>query len=449
MPTARSSLRRRILLALLGYLVVLTIAVIAHGFMVNEQAEQMVWQTLLDTELDHILERGRSDPDYRWVDTESISLYDGRTDAAIPARLRGLPAGVHDDVMLDGLERVVLVREVDGRPVILALDITSLEQRERDIWLKVLGSAAAMIVVIGLAIGWGVERLVRPIVTIAGRIAGLRPDQPGQRIDVPQAASAELAVIADALNDYLRRHDRFAERERAFIDTASHELRTPIAVIAGASEIALQQPGLPEAAGRQLGRIQRTSRDVEQLISLLLVLAKDPARLPRASERVALDRLLQEAVDSHRHLTRDKDLSLALAPPPPAEILAPLPIVQAAVGNLLRNAIENSDRGEIRIRLEAPATIVIEDPGHGMTPEEISAIYARMARGGAERTGDGIGLDLISRLCEHLGWRLELHSGRGRGTTTVLRFPESAVTGDGAGPGAVSAVQRSTPRPGI
>jgi signal transduction histidine kinase len=257
---------------------------------------------------------------------------------------------------------------------------------------------------------------------MAQQIGGLRPDLPAQRIDLRDSASAELHVIADALNDYLQRNAHFVERERAFIATASHELRTPLAVIAGSTEIALQQSGLPAPAQQQLGRIQRTTRDVEQLISLLLVLAKDPARLARSSEPVALDRLLPGIVDDHRYLTRDKALSITLAPMPPLEITAPLPIVQAAIGNLLRNAIEHSDGGEIRIRVEAPATVVIEDPGHGMSPEEISAIYARMARGGEGDRGGGIGLELISRLCEHLGWRLSIASNAGSGTTTTLTF---------------------------
>ena len=105
---------------------------------------------------------------------------------------------------------------------------------------------------------------------------------------------------------------------------------------------------------------------------------------------------------------------------PSCQIVAPEAIVQAAIGNLLRNAIENSDRGEIRIRLQADATVVIEDPGHGMSPEEISELYARVARGG--RDGGGIGLDLISRLCEHLGWRLVFSSAPGRGTRTTLHL---------------------------
>ena len=54
---ARTSLRRRILLGLLAYTALLTVAVFVHGVLVNEHAEALVWETLLDTELDHVLER--------------------------------------------------------------------------------------------------------------------------------------------------------------------------------------------------------------------------------------------------------------------------------------------------------------------------------------------------------------------------------------------------------
>lgn len=420
MAANKSSLRRRILLGLLGFTALLTVAVIAQGIIVNEYVERLVWQTLLESELDHFSERSRADPNYHWTDTASITLYDGRDPKRIPAELRDLPPGVHDDMLVDGIEHVALVRDIDGRRITLSLDISDLETREFDMALTIAGAAITTLLLLSLLIALGVNRLMRPLSTLAERIARLRPDQSGQRIDVPHAASAELVVIADSLNDYLQRNERFVERERAFIDSASHELRTPIAVIVGATELALDQPDLPAPVRHQLGRIRRTSQDVERLISLLLALAKDPARLASAGDRVALDQLLPEIVEDHRQLTRDKDLRLTLAPLPASAIVAPLPIVQAAIGNLLRNAIEHSDRGEIVIRLQAPATVTIDDPGHGMTPEEISAIYARIARGGGDRDGGGIGLDLISRLCEHLGWTLSFESDVGRGTRTTL-----------------------------
>ena len=155
--------------------------------------------------------------------------------------------------------------------------------------LTVVGSSITLILLLGLSVVWSVNRLVRPLSSMAQQIGHLRPDQAGQRVDIPASASTELVVIADALNGYLDRNEHFVERERAFIDSTSHELRTPIAVIAGAAELALAKPELSESARNQLARIHRTARDVEQLISLLLVLAKDPARLAGASDRFALD----------------------------------------------------------------------------------------------------------------------------------------------------------------
>lgn len=418
---ADSSLRKRLLSGLLVYLALLTAAVTFHGIHVNENAEQLVWKTLLESELDHVQEHLHAEPGVAWRNTEAMALYDTRASEPAPAELLALPPGTHDEVRVGTRERVVLVRPVPGGRQILSLDISEFEERELTLSLTVAGAALVAVVLLALLTAWGVNRLVRPLDQLAAQIAQLQPDRFGQRVALPASATKELATIGEAINRYIERNDRFMKRERAFIDAASHELRTPLAVITGAVDIALQPPDLPEATRAQLQRIRRTTGDMVQLVSLLLVLAKDPARLGRSSEALALDQLLLDIVDDHRHLTRDKDLVLSVGTLAPATIHAPLPIVQVAVGNLLRNAIENSDRGEIVIRLEDDATVVIEDPGHGMSPEEISAVYARLARGaGQDTAGVGIGLDLIARLCEHLGWNLQLRSDVGRGTRTTL-----------------------------
>lgn len=421
---ARPSLRRRLLLGLVAYVVMLSAAVTLHGVFVNERAEQVVWQTLLNAELDHLQEQSRVAPLTRWVDTRTMSLYDTRLDATLPAALRDLPPGVHDGVVLDGNEHVVLVRAADAGRLVLALDISELESQETDVALLMTGPALLLVLALVLLTSFGVRGLVRPLLEMARQIGSLRPDRPGQRVELPASATSELEVIAASLNDYLRRNDRFVEREREFVDMASHELRTPVAVIAGATELALHDSTLADPTRVQLQRIRRTTREVDSLISLLLVLAKDPSRLRQTSDRIDLAQLLPEIIADHQHLAAHKDLSIALHAETPCEVEAPLPIVQAAIGNLLRNAIEHSDTGCIHVRLQAPATVVIEDPGHGMSPEQISALYSRLARGG-ERAGGGIGLDLIARLCEHLGWSLVIRSEPPQGTTTTLRLAAS------------------------
>ncbi|MBD9434599.1 HAMP domain-containing histidine kinase [Pseudoxanthomonas sp. PXM03] len=414
----RRSLHAKIRRLLGGYAVLLAaiiILVFADDFL-----EDWVWKLLLQQEIVHYVQQKAADPGHEWRDTDAIQLYrvPGRQP---PPGLSMLPQGVHDDFWFGGRENVVLVQRVQGVDYFVVRDITGIETIEDALLLGSLGLAFIALVVIGVMVARGVRTALRPLSDLANDIGALSPDHAGQRVVVADGASSELHVITNALNDYLRRQDDFVERERTFIDTASHELRTPIAIMAGASELALEQPGLPAPARQQVQRIHRTARDVERLIALLLTLAKDPARLSRSNEVVMLHELLPDIIDDHRHLLAGKDLSIVVDELLPCTVSAPLHIVQAAIGNLLRNAIENSDRGEIHIRLDADATVTLQDPGHGMSPEDISRIYAQLARGGS-REGGGIGLDLLARLCEHLGWTLSIQSAPGRGTISRLRL---------------------------
>lgn len=417
---SRPLLKHRILRWLFIYAVLLSAAVLAGGYVIHERVEHLAWESLLRAELDYYGQRIQADPAYRWHDTDTLRLFGVPGAPQLPANLASLGAGLHDDMTLDGVNSVVLIEQIDGKPLAMALNLTEFEGVEGTISVAVAAGTIIVILILGLVVMWRLGLVIQPLAALARQVEALKPAQPNQEVGLDANASAELVVIADAFNDYLRRNQSFVEREHAFIASSSHELRTPMAVIAGASELVLEQADVPAAARNQVARIHRTARNVEQLISLLLTLAKDPARLADSSDRVALDQMLPGIVEDHRHLTRDKDLALILEPMPSCEIVAPEAIVQAAIGNLLRNAIENSDRGEIRIHLQADATVVIEDPGHGMSPEEISELYARVARGG--RDGGGIGLDLISRLCEHLGWRLAFSSASGRGTRTTLHL---------------------------
>jgi signal transduction histidine kinase len=423
--TSSPSLRQRILRWLFLYAVLLSAAVMAGGYVIHERVEHLAWDSLLRAELDYFGQRSDANPSYRWHDTDTLRMFGVEGAPPLPPDLAALPPGLHDDRSIDGVHSVVLRDRVGGVPVALALDLTEFEGIEAAITLAVAGGTVAVILMLGLLVMWGLGRAIAPLSDLARQVARLQPTG-DSALAVAPGASGEMVVIARAFNDYLGRARSHVERERAFIASASHELRTPVAVIAGAAELVLGRPDTPPLARVQVARIHRTARSVEQLITLLLMLARDPSRLASLSDELALDELLPETIEDHRHLTRGKDLALVLEPPPACVIVAPPGIVQAAIGNLLRNAIEHSDRGEIRVRLQPDATVVIEDAGHGMSPEEISAIYASVARGGSD--GGGIGLDLIARLCEHLGWDLAFDSTPGRGTTTTLRLGRSLRT---------------------
>jgi len=415
----RPSLRRRLTLGILLYSVLVALAVATHGYLVNERAERLVWESLLQSELDHFIARRAADPAYRWTDTETLELYGPLSGRAVPAELASLSLGVHDEVPSGGAQVVALVSSTEQGKVVLALNISGIERAEDALTLMMAASTLIVVALLALVTHFGAGWLARPLSSIAHAITSFAPNRPGQRVVVRRTAPREAIVIAEALNGYLQRIEEFVERERAFVNMASHELRTPIAVISGAAEVALD----PQAAADtepQLKNILRTARDMQRLVELLLALAKDPGRLRAASETVELAELVPSIVADHEFLAKNKELSFELDLGKRCAIRAPTQVARAAIGNLVRNAIENSDRGTIKIATTDGGQVIIADPGHGMSDQEMSALYTRLARSREVVGTAGIGIELISRLCEHLGWQLSFSSAPDKGTTAVL-----------------------------
>lgn len=414
------SLRRQLTLGLLAYTLLFTLAVAAQGYFVNENAESLVWESMLGSELDHFQARRIAEPGYRWADTETLKLFGGASGKPIPAEFARLTPGVHDELRTAGGEFVVLVRGEGAERVALALEITEMEQAEQRVLSTIALSSLALVALLVLIAFFGAGRLVRPLTALANSIAALTPDRYGQRVALDRRAPREAVVIAEGLNQYLDQLDRFVEREREFVRTASHELRTPLAVICGSAELALDALASQRPGEAHVRNVLSTAQEMLQLVALLLALAKDPSRLKENLEPVDLADLLPAVLESHRFLAGPKELTFDLSVTGATHILAPRAVAQAAIGNLVRNAVENSARGQIRVAIEGQR-VVIEDPGRGMTDDELSQIYTRLAREGAT-AGGGVGIELIARLCEHLGWKMTLASQAGRGTRVTLQF---------------------------
>ena len=260
---SRSLLKHRILRWLFIYAVLLSAAVLAGGYVIHERVEHLAWESLLRSELDYYGQRVQANPGYRWRDTDTLRLFGVAGAPPLPANLAPLEPGLHDDRVLDGVTSVVLIEQIDGKPVAMALNLTEFEGVEGIITATVAAGTVIVILILGLVVMWRLGLVIQPLAMLARQVEELKPAEADQKVVLDADASTELVVIADAFNDYLRRNQSFVEREHAFIAISSHELRTPIAVIAGASELVLDQADVPSAARNQVARIHRTARKVE------------------------------------------------------------------------------------------------------------------------------------------------------------------------------------------
>ena len=277
-----------------------------HGYIVNERAELLVWQSLLQSELTISPTPRRESRQSLdgYGNVEALRPFGGTLPQSLPRCRRGFTTRCSQ-----GGAFVALVSGTEHGNGVLALDISDIERREQNLTLTMSVSTAVVVALLAMITYGGVGWLVRPLSSMANTIRrSLRTR--GQRLAIEASAPREARVIAEALNEYLQRLDQFVERERTFVNMASHELRTPIAVISGPLR-SRSTDTTAAATLPYLERILRTARDMERLVTLLVALAKDPARLRAADETVEL------ASCSHRSLpitifSRNKELSFEL-----------------------------------------------------------------------------------------------------------------------------------------
>lgn len=228
------------------------------------------------------------------------------------------------------------------------------------------------------------------------------------------------------MNRHLDRVERFIERERSLLDQASHEFRTPIAVIAGAVDV-LKLYDLPAAAHRPLERIKSTTDNLTELMSALLFLSRE--EVPGApQETIQLDVLITPLVEDHGHLLQGKSAAFVIEALQPLGVQCPDAMVRIVVSNLLRNAAENSFDGVIGISLTGNC-LRIQDSGAGFDTVAAARRYTQALQESTKQGGgQGLGLFLNRRICERFGWSLKISSEPSSGTLAELYFPHDSHT---------------------
>jgi len=232
----------------------------------------------------------------------------------------------------------------------------------------------------------------------------------------------EVRVLADSLKEFTQRLKRQLQREREFTHDVSHELRTPLAVIRGSLEILEKQNPVTPLQQRAIKRMQTTSSDMLSLIETLLVLARDSETSEQPAERVDVNKLLPQLIEqTGRTHNADQHVEIALADHAKLEVTAPSQAVSIVIGNLLQNACNYTEQGNIVVEIDA-ASVSVSDTGSGIADDAMERIQQPFQRSNDQVAGYGLGLDIVRRLCERFGWRLAIQSQIDLGTRVTVSF---------------------------
>ena len=425
------SLRARVSLTLFAFAIVVALLVSVVGSFINEKVELSIWEATLSSELDFQLQRIAENPEFIPVNRASLTTYarklDSQTPPAVPKVFLPLEPGIHDELEFNGRQWCILVRDVDGTRYYLSYDITELEETEK-VWAIATLTAIAAIGVIVLLLSLQLSKwLVNPIHNLAAHVTSLNPHDLEVSL-APKYSQFEVRTIAQAIDRFILRLRAFIKRERAFISMASHEFRTPIAVIAGAVDVMDSYSDLPAKYKKPIERIRRSSQDMHEMISALLFIAKEQKTDVLASEKICdIDKIIPPVVESHRHLLRNKDLTLDVGLIEPLAVAAPQALVSIVIGNLIRNAIQYSSRGLVHVELIG-GILSVSDTGLGI-PSKILQASARAAEDDDyfENENSGLGLYIVRRIASRFDWMFTLESTPEQGSIAVLDFNKTRV----------------------
>jgi len=292
--------------------------------------------------------------------------------------------------------------------------------------------ALAQLAVILLAAGilwFGVSRGLRPLVEVSGTVARRSADDLAP-VGL-QRAPAEIAPLVRAVNDLMERLRRTIAAQRRFIADASHQLRTPLAVIQTKAELVLREED-PAAVVTLVVDLYDHSQATTRLANQLLSLARTEPGHAGEARPIDLDTLAREACAAHVSEAFGRGVDLGYDGHGPAPVVGREVLLREAISNLVHNALAYGARpgtATVSVARPAPGEIVlaVEDDGPGIPVEERARVLERFyRRPGARGGGAGLGLPIVAQIAEGHGATLHLLDGAGgKGLRVELRFPEA------------------------
>jgi signal transduction histidine kinase len=256
-----------------------------------------------------------------------------------------------------------------------------------------------------------VRRSLAGVARIASEADRIDINQRGLRLTESEVPK-EIGPLVSAVNQALARLDQGYERQRRFIASAAHELRTPIAILRAKIDVADDQTARALSAD-----VARLATLAEQLLDL--------HRMEHAERKDRLDpaALARRVVANLAPLLIAADKSVEVTVSRSGTVLGDEGAIERVVSNLVQNAAEHGARNII-VRV-CGTSIEVEDDGPGIPAEDRERVFEPFQRLRPRSTGAGLGLNLVQQVVERHGGRITILDGTAGGVLVRIDLPEA------------------------
>jgi len=421
----RRRLRSRIVLSFLIFGTLLSVLFALSTLFLHNYLEDQLIGATLKQELDDYVDQLRLDPtlvEPFYTRIQGYITRPGDPNQTVSAQVRKLPTGVHDVRTGLGVFKAA-VRKDEDLWAFLIYDVSD-NQRLKNQLIGALVGVILLFSVLSFTLGaWSSRRVMKPVTDLAARLDMLSEDRASDRLS-HDFADDEVGQLALALDSYADRLNHLVERDREFNADVSHELRSPLTVITGATELLLAQPDIDPKVKTRLLRIARAARQSADITTALLHLVRAEQGTDQDSVAQNVSQIVNEVVHLYEPLIGNKELKLLVREEDRVSVIAPEAVVAVAVGNLIGNAMRYTVSGEVVITI-GNGRALVEDTGPGIPEEELEHVFERHYRGqNISGKGAGLGLAIVRRLCELYGWSIRFSNRKSGGLRAELLFFE-------------------------
>jgi signal transduction histidine kinase len=311
--------------------------------------------------------------------------------------------------------------------VVAALPLDGVAARVTEAAVTAAGICAGALAVVAIVAWLTAGQVLRPVERMRTRAAAITASgDPSGRL--PKPGTDELSKLAETLNGMLASLERSAERQRRFTADAAHELRTPLAGLTAALEVAQQHPGT--ARDTLTGELLAGHRRLSRTLNDLLVLAALDGHAPEKTGPVDLAGVVTDC--SRRSVP--EGVSLHTGTLQRAVVLGSEPQLGRMIGNLVDNALRYA-RGKVELSVtvsQGRARVCVTDDGPGIPERDRERVWGRFVRldDGRSRAsgGSGLGLAIVREIAAaHRGETSVGDASPGPGAEFVIRLPLHGV----------------------
>lgn len=338
---------------------------------------------------------------------------------------------IYTDYTVRGTRYRLVITHADMAEVAAAYPAEEVDATLRGLFALMLWAIPVVILLSVIAGLFLAKRALSPVDLITTSARRITAERLSDRLPVLQT-NDEIARLTDTLNEMIARLERSFEQVRQFTSDASHELKTPLAILMGELEIALRRP-ISDVQIRQT--LESCLEEVERLNNVvqgLLELSKaESGQVKIEMKPVDLSALLKDICEDIEILAEPKEISVSTTIASYMVVNGDKTRLHQALLNVIENAVKYTPRGgRVKVTLTSDpkrAIIRVEDTGQGIPAEQLPKIYDRFFRVDKARSqdvqGTGLGLSIVRWIVESHGGSIMASSEVGVGTTFVIALP--------------------------